>query len=145
MHKFKCIVCESVPEKGWYYMPEVGDGIDYFYCDDCVPRGCSCGSELKEGIDIDSEEAKDPKNYFQLKDEKGREYPCCEYFWLDNKHEEEQRMSNETMDNQPLSPSLPFEDGYFLSKMGIFKKYFILFYHLFFLRLSFAHNGCIFL
>jgi len=92
MVKFKCIVCGKIPEKGWYYMPETQEKVDFFYCDDCVPRGCSCNSELKDGIDYFSEEAKDSKNYYQKTDIDGREYPCCEYFWVDNDFNEDQRI-----------------------------------------------------
>ena len=48
-------------------------------CDQCVPRGCSCNDELKDGIDLHSPEAQDPKSYYQELDEQGRKYPCCEW------------------------------------------------------------------
>lgn len=44
----------------WSYAPADGDG---HYCEDHVPRGCSC--QLLDGT--------------MAKDEQGREYPCCEY------------------------------------------------------------------
>ena len=49
------------------------------YCDEHVPRGCSCNAKLKEGIDPDSEEAKHRSSYTEKLDDKGRRYPCCEY------------------------------------------------------------------
>jgi hypothetical protein len=85
--------CGKTPKEGWYYMPSTGDNVDYFYCDDCVPRGCSCNQDLKEGIDYESEEAKKPENWIDMVDDKGRKLPCCEYFWVDNKHDYEQRFS----------------------------------------------------
>ena len=91
MYKFKCVKCGITPENGWLYMPDDGDKIDYFFCDDCVPRGCSCQMELKEGVNEESDEACDPKNYYDLLDEKGRKLPCCEYWFTDNEFEAEQR------------------------------------------------------
>jgi len=92
MHKFKCIECGKRPEKGWMYVP---GSDDHFYCDDCVPRGCSCNDELKDGIDFDSKEAEDPINYYRPVDEKGRQSPCCEFFWLDNNFEHKQEIEGE--------------------------------------------------
>ena len=77
-------------------MPSTCDNIDHFYCENCVPRGCSCNAELKEGIEYDSKEAEDPKNYVEKLDEKGRKWPCCEYFWEKNEYEEEQRIDYTT-------------------------------------------------
>ena len=50
-------------------------------CDDCVPRGCSCNCDLKEGIDIDSPEAQKPENWIEATDEQGRKFPCCEWWY----------------------------------------------------------------
>lgn len=36
--KIRCCKCGKIAV--WAYMP--GDGDDHYYCDDCVPRGCSC-------------------------------------------------------------------------------------------------------
>ncbi len=44
----------------WVYAP----GYSRFYCDSCVPRGCSCQSE-DDGTPILGAD--------------GREQPCCEY------------------------------------------------------------------
>lgn len=67
-----CIVCGK--KATWSYMP----GIEN-YCDKHVGRGCSCNMELKEGIDHESEAAKDPANYIEIFDGRGRRLPCCEY------------------------------------------------------------------
>lgn len=45
-------------------------GENGFYCDDCVPRGCSCNI--------------DPDTGLEDKDNDGRYYPCCEYLYNDN-------------------------------------------------------------
>jgi hypothetical protein len=70
--KIKCDHC-SKPAV-WLYMPGSAAA-----CDDHVPRGCSCNSELKEGISYESEEAKDSKNYEEKLDDKSRRWPCCEW------------------------------------------------------------------
>jgi hypothetical protein len=89
--KFKCVLCGKIPKKGWYYMPSTKDNCDHFYCDDCVPRGCSCNWDLNEGIDYGSEAATDSKNYHEILDEKHRPLPCCEYSFVDNEFEVKQR------------------------------------------------------
>lgn len=90
--KFKCLKCGKIPKRGWYYMPDTQDSIDYFYCDNCVPRGCSCNMELNEGISYNSKEATDPNNYHALLDKKNRELPCCEYFFVKNDFSAKQRV-----------------------------------------------------
>lgn len=89
-YKYRCIDCGVIPKKGWFYMPSTEDNKDYFYCDNCVPRGCSCMRELKDGIDYDSKEAENPENYYDQLDEKGRKLPCIEYWFADNESETEQ-------------------------------------------------------
>ena len=54
----------------WIYMP--GDEVA---CDDCVPRGCSCQQEPRNG-DWGSE---DPDNWFDPTDDQGRKIPCVEW------------------------------------------------------------------
>jgi hypothetical protein len=66
-------------------------------CQNCVPRGCSCNEELNEGIALDSKEAEDPQNYHQKLDERGRKYPCVEYWFVDNEFEKEQRVPIECL------------------------------------------------
>lgn len=61
MMKLKCDNCNN--NATWLLMSGKGQ-----YCDDCVPRGCSCN------IDDDTDE--------ESLDEFGRKYPCCE-FWYD--------------------------------------------------------------
>ena len=53
----------------WHYMP-MTTRKDIYFCDDCVPRGCSCN------IPINSSE--------EERDEQGRLLPCCEY-WYDDR------------------------------------------------------------
>lgn len=59
----------------WFYMP----GTEQ-YCDDCVPRGCSCNEYPLDG----NFENTDPNNWEEQRDTKGRLLPCCEFFFIDN-------------------------------------------------------------
>lgn len=95
-NKIKCQVCNK-KDAVWCYMPGHSNGIDMF-CDDCVPRGCSCnvysiaefplkGDDNTNYVfwsaDIDdcSNKRNDNSFYYEPVDEKGRRYPCCEYFY----------------------------------------------------------------
>ena len=70
MDKASCEKCGRMAV--WEYMPSDGDGI---FCDDCVPRGCSCNV-------IDWE---DPSpNPEQHRDDLGRLIPCCEYWFFED-------------------------------------------------------------
>lgn len=64
----KCMKCDALAV--WELAPADSYGE---YCDDCVPRGCSCNREFN------------PKtNHWdgpQRRDERGRLLPCCEYSW----------------------------------------------------------------
>lgn len=59
--KIKCFNC--LEKAIWNYAPGKGNPNDY-YCDDHVPRGCSCNFD---------------ENDVEDKDEQGRSFPCCEY------------------------------------------------------------------
>lgn len=72
----------------WSYMPGNGD-----FCENCVSRGCSCNQELTpenpdaiyDGLNVGQNPPE--KGFKWIKegmvwvhtDERGREYPCCEY------------------------------------------------------------------
>ncbi len=69
--QYNCCVCHK--KATWDYAPSV-DVLQFFnkfYCDEHVPRGCSCSTD-EEG------------NY--LIDEQGRELPCVEYFYNEEGH-----------------------------------------------------------
>lgn len=60
--------CNKCGEKAqWAYMPGTG-----YYCDICVPRGCSCNWYPVE---------ENSENLVEEQDEYGRSYPCCEYLF----------------------------------------------------------------
>ncbi len=77
-------------------MPGYSGGGNPYSCDSCVPRGCECNHRY---IDVnayhppletpelpDGEEGVDWKwivkdSSWTYIDEKGREYPCCEYMY----------------------------------------------------------------
>lgn len=59
-----CQKCNKIAV--WNYLPS---GDDRYYCDEHVPRGCSCNIDPNTGVEDT--------------DEKGRLYPCCEYIYDD--------------------------------------------------------------
>jgi len=78
----------------YIYMPGFSSGESPFFCDDCVPRGCSCNHEytVAHSKEVGQEYMgrNPPENDTNWKwiekdaiwvytDDKGREYPCCEY------------------------------------------------------------------
>lgn len=101
--KEKCTSCPKIAV--WVYMPSSKDG---YYCEDCVPRGCSCNyhhanpndfhppleeGEVPVGIEgvnwkwvekpeTDKERATTKEEgLFVYLDEEGREEPCCEFMY----------------------------------------------------------------
>ena len=67
--------CDCGKDAIWIYMPYNPNITNPYYCDDCVPRGCTCNKEPKDG----NWDNLDESNWIQPKDEKGREYPCVEF------------------------------------------------------------------
>lgn len=67
--KIKCSDCMCISV--WKYMPN--DKDKRYFCDCCVPRGCSCN--------IDS------KTNEEYTDELGRKLPCCEYDFIGNEYD----------------------------------------------------------
>lgn len=67
-----CIECGK--KATWSYMPG-----DENYCDEHVPRGCSCNQD-ENGI-----EALDPE---------GRKYPCCEYSEIHEDYHNDEMLLN---------------------------------------------------
>lgn len=92
----KKFLCECGKLATWEYMPS-SKQYPYF-CEDCVPRGCSCNREYTptsvEGAEYDRGE-NPPTDHNQWRwiekdvsweytDEKGRPYPCCEFWYRDD-------------------------------------------------------------
>jgi len=97
LHKCKCGNLAV-----YYYMPSSDNkNIQRAFCEDCVPRGCTCnqnyartGSYIDDhgdtieydGIFPDEDDIKhgikwiDEYTWCRV-DEQGREYPCCEFMW----------------------------------------------------------------
>ena len=90
-------VCDCGKIAVWDYMPGYFGGGNSYSCDDCVHRGCSCNHRY---VDINAyhppldnpdlpegEEGEDwkwldeEKTHWCHIDEKGREYPCAEFFY----------------------------------------------------------------
>lgn len=70
-----CKKCGAVAV--WLYMPGTST-----YCDDCVPRGCSCNLRPKDNLT--EEELDNPNNWYELRDEQGKLLPCCEFEEIDS-------------------------------------------------------------
>lgn len=81
--------CDCGKKAVWMYAPSSGKD-NPFYCDDCVPRGCSCNHHYlaEDEYDDSPTEDDDPIKWIEKDkiwchiDEQGREYPCIEY-WYD--------------------------------------------------------------
>lgn len=105
----KCIncgiyeLCKCGQIAKWVYMPSHENEEDDYFCDNCVPRGCSC-NEIDVCIEFNDEYILDyPKDdMIEGKDwqwvEKGRvwelldngkQYPCIEYWYFKNGVEKE--------------------------------------------------------
>jgi hypothetical protein len=82
----------------WWYTPGNNKGLNSFYCDDCVYRGCNCN---RISVDINSYDPPLDYPYLPTEDDvpfkwikqdkiwchvdnKGREYPCVEYSFNEN-------------------------------------------------------------
>ena len=96
MIKHKC--CECNIRAVWYYMPDYEDKVEKenYYCEDHVPRGCSCNSRYTnsdigdDDCEIPTDEDKpwkwkdEEKGEWCLIDEENREHPCCEYWYSES-------------------------------------------------------------
>lgn len=97
------IKCECGKIATWLYVPGYSDNNNPYSCDDCVPRGCTCNYRYvdEDGYDpplkqkdLPTEKDKPFKWIEENKiwvhlDEKGREYPCCEYVYNENGFDED--------------------------------------------------------
>ncbi len=100
IYRGKFELCNCGKKSVYFYAPatdkEYGNS---YYCDDCVPRGCSCehryvdinayhppldNPDIPEGVEnIDWKWIEKDKIWCSI-DEKGREHPCCEYWYDEN-------------------------------------------------------------
>lgn len=105
----KCSSCEKTAT--WFYAPIFSGKKpeESFFCDEHVPRGCDCNNYYKEEFKLESEidldsikffknvdnyqtkevGKEDDWDYYTHVDEKGRLYPCCEYWYDENGWEKE--------------------------------------------------------
>jgi hypothetical protein len=100
-------LCDCGQVAVWTYGPGYSGGGNPNYCDDCVHRGCSCNYRY---VDVNSyhppldnpdlpegEEGKDwkwldeEKTHWCHIDDKGREYPCVEYWYDEEGWETEEK------------------------------------------------------
>ena len=88
--------CDCGKPAKWLYMPGYSSGANSFSCDDCVPRGCSCNEystkpehyhppvgfnpSNEDGVEgVDWKWLDEEKTRWTHIDEKGRQWPCCEF------------------------------------------------------------------
>lgn len=90
-------LCDCGAIAVWSYGPGFSNGDNPNFCEDCVPRGCSCNHKyvsvdsyqppLEDPYLPEGDEGKDwkwldeKKTHWCYIDEKGREYPCSEFFY----------------------------------------------------------------
>ena len=91
--------CDCGKTAVYLYMPSNSKDKNPYFCEDCVPRGCSCNWEHMENEDaiqpptdgtkwkwivIENKEGwenvKEGEMWTAL-DEEGREFPCCEFMY----------------------------------------------------------------
>ena len=109
MTKIKCTKCKK-KDAVWLYMPGHDDGNDFF-CDDCVPRGCSCNQYAFEEFNFNSnhnsnyifwnkeltkstDTIKDDTFYYEPVDERRGGYECSEYDYEEDGYNEEDFLEN---------------------------------------------------
>lgn len=100
----KKVECDCGKIAVFDYLPGYSGGGNTFYCDDCVPRGCTCNHryinvnayhppldnpELPKGEEgVDWKWIEVDKIWCYI-DEKGREFPCVEYFYDEDGYDDE--------------------------------------------------------
>lgn len=97
-------LCECGKLATWSYMPSTTSPIYGYYCDDCVPRGCSCNEEYtlkstqaqENGNGYGEDPPTDGSRYWKWIDKDirwvytdymGRELPCIEFWSSDDGYE----------------------------------------------------------
>jgi len=96
-------LCDCGKVAVWCYAPGFDDDSNPYVCDDCVGRGCTCNYHYvrndSRGHQTDNQEMptkedepikwiEEGKIWCHL-DEKGREFPCCEYDYDENGYDKE--------------------------------------------------------
>lgn len=78
--------CECGKVATWIYAPKTDDGINPYYCEDCVPRGCMCNDyDIEDGWEPSPSEEnitwewKEKGKIWSPIDGNGLQYPCCEF------------------------------------------------------------------
>jgi len=105
LHNMEKEKCDCGDNATWCYLPSTDLKLNPYYCDNCVPRGCSCEwNSIKDGFFPEGIENIDWKwlparkaEGYEIEenecwvplDEKQREYPCCEYDYDENGYEKE--------------------------------------------------------
>lgn len=91
--------CDCGKPATWLYMPS-SDMENPFCCDECVPRGCSCNHRhtnedyhnmpdlSEDGVENVNWKWIEENKYWTYIDEKGLEWPCCEWDYDENNFED---------------------------------------------------------
>lgn len=110
--KIKCSKCDKIAT--WCYIPNCNEKTsEGFYCNDCVPRGCSCNLyDIEHDGEPNNESkvgyySKDDSTFSQMRlnrdsnsyyyeylDEQGRRFPCCEYIEDEDGFEKDENLEN---------------------------------------------------
>lgn len=86
--------CDCGKTCEWVYGPSYEGNENPYYCDDCVPRGCSCNYEYILGDFPSYPPTDEPDGSWRWVEDgeeddvcweeldDGRPYPCCEFMYL---------------------------------------------------------------
>lgn len=92
------IKCSCGKKAVWIYGPS-SDHMkpeDRYCCDKCVPRGCSCNWDVKPGIKYILDEFDNiinpEEDLYEVTDEDGLYYPCCEWLYDKDGFEKENEL-----------------------------------------------------
>ena len=86
-------LCDCGKTATWVYLPGYSSKENPYSCDDCVPRGCDCNhrhvdvSAYHPALERPEIPGKEDEPYVWIEegkvwthvDDKGRQFPCCEY------------------------------------------------------------------
>ncbi len=75
-------LCDCGVPATWEYSPGFSSLTNSYFCDACVPRGCSCQTE---GVYNDDGEVEDE---IYLRDSEGRLLPCIEFEYCEEGFDE---------------------------------------------------------
>ena len=81
--KIICDKCNKIAV--WVYL----SNSTPHYCDDCIPRGCSCNIIYPDDYDYENFPPLTPEEYKEQTDDLGRPMPCQEYHYSESGFEDD--------------------------------------------------------